>query len=92
MRETKKIEFLQSREKKGWGVKEEMVRTYSIAKMVIWAKVEGLFTKFLNAGTRRCLLKLNFFSPGFIGSSQCHLLSGEHGLLPCLLFLVLPIL
>lgn len=50
--------FLQFREKKGQGVTEEMVKTYTITKVVVWAKVEGLFTKFPNAGTRGCLLKL----------------------------------
>lgn len=35
-----------------------MVKTYTITKVVVWAKVEGLFNKFLNAGTRECLLKL----------------------------------
>lgn len=49
--------FLQFREKKGQGVTEEMVKTYTITKVVVWAKVEGLFTKFPNAGTRG-LLKL----------------------------------
>lgn len=52
------MEFLWYGEKKGQGVREEMVKTYTITKVVVWAKLEGWFTKLLNAGTRGCLLKL----------------------------------
>jgi len=48
------MESLQFGEKKGEGVREEMVKTYRISR----AKPEGLFTKFLPAGTGGCLLKL----------------------------------
>lgn len=39
-----------------------MVKTDTNTKVVVWAKVEELFTKFLKAGTWGCLLKL--CSPG----------------------------
>lgn len=35
------MEFLRYGDKKGQGVREEMVKTYTITKVVVWAKVEG---------------------------------------------------
>lgn len=35
-----------------------MLKTYTITKVMVWAKVEELFTTFPNAGTRGWLLKL----------------------------------